>query len=39
MVVGGGKHSLLAHVRLELELAVERRFRNGIVYLRYLTRM
>jgi dihydrofolate reductase len=35
IVVGGGKPSLPDDVRLELELLDERRFRNGMVYLRY----
>jgi riboflavin biosynthesis pyrimidine reductase len=38
IVVGGGKPSLPANVRLELELLDERRFGNGMVYLRYRTR-
>jgi dihydrofolate reductase len=38
IVVGGGNQSLPEHVRLELELLEERRFRNGVVYLRYGTR-
>ncbi len=33
--VGGGKPSLPDKVRLELELLEERRFRNGMVFLRY----
>jgi len=37
IVVGGGKQSLPDHVRLELELLEERRFANGVVYLRYAT--
>jgi dihydrofolate reductase len=37
VVVGGGKRSL-GDVRVELELLDERRFRNGTVYLRYMTR-
>jgi hypothetical protein len=36
--VGGGKQSLPNGVRLELELLDERRFDNGVVYLRYRTR-
>jgi dihydrofolate reductase len=39
VVVGGGKQSLPDDVRLELELLDERRFGNGVVYLRYRTRM
>lgn len=35
IVVGGGKPCLPAHVRLELELLEERRFGNGMVFLRY----
>ena len=38
IVVGGGKQSLPDKVRLELELLDERRFGNGMVYLRYGTR-
>jgi hypothetical protein len=37
IVVGGGKRSLPAHVRLELELLDQRRFENGVVYFRYRT--
>ena len=37
-VVGGGKQSLPDKVRLELELLDERRFRSGMVYLRYRTK-
>jgi dihydrofolate reductase len=37
MVVGGGKQSLPDDVRLKLELLDERRFRNGMVHLRYRT--
>jgi dihydrofolate reductase len=37
IIVGGGKRSLPDHVRLELELLHERRFGNGMVYLRYRT--
>ena len=37
-VVGGGKRSLPDYVRLELELLGERRFGNGMVYLRYRTK-
>ena len=35
IVVGGGKRSLPDDVRIELELLDERRFGNGMVYLRY----
>jgi dihydrofolate reductase len=35
VVVGGGKQSLPDNVRLELELLDERRFGNGMLYLRY----
>jgi dihydrofolate reductase len=35
VVVGGGKQSLPEDVRLDLELLDERRFGNGMVYLRY----
>jgi dihydrofolate reductase len=35
IVVGGGKPFLPDHVRLGLELQEERRFGNGVVYLRY----
>jgi dihydrofolate reductase len=35
VVVGGGKQSLPDGVRLELELLDQRRFGNGMVYLRY----
>jgi dihydrofolate reductase len=38
IVVGGGKRALPDGVRLELELLDERRFGNGMVYLRYRTR-
>jgi len=37
VVVGGGKRSLPDQVRLELELLDQRRFGNGVVYLRYRT--
>jgi riboflavin biosynthesis pyrimidine reductase len=37
IVVGGGKQSLPNNVRLKLELLDERRFGNGMVYLRYRT--
>jgi len=35
IVVGGGKQSLPSHVRVKLELIDERRFGNGMVYVRY----
>ena len=35
VVVGGGKRALSANVRAQLELLDERRFRNGVVHLRY----
>ncbi|MDQ7904390.1 dihydrofolate reductase family protein [Phytohabitans sp. ZYX-F-186] len=35
IVVGGGKPGLPTGMRAELELLDERRFRNGVVYLRY----
>lgn len=38
IVTGGGKSCLPPGVRLRLELADERRFENGAVYLRYLNR-
>jgi dihydrofolate reductase len=38
VVVGGGKRSLPAGVRLDLELVDERRFGNGTVYLHYSAR-
>ncbi|MGH2765896.1 MAG: dihydrofolate reductase family protein [Actinomycetota bacterium] len=34
-VVGGGTRSLPDRVRLDLDMLDERRFRNGVVYLRY----
>jgi dihydrofolate reductase len=37
VVVGGGKRALPEDVRLSLELLEERRFRSGVVYLRYRT--
>jgi dihydrofolate reductase len=37
IVVGGGTQSLPDGVRWELELLDERRFPNGVVYLRYRT--
>jgi dihydrofolate reductase len=39
IVVGGGKHALPGDVRVRLELLDERRFGNGVVYLRYGTLM
>ncbi|PKO13750.1 MAG: deaminase [Chloroflexi bacterium HGW-Chloroflexi-10] len=38
IIVGGGKSALPDNLRLELELLEERRFGNGVVYLRYRTR-
>jgi dihydrofolate reductase len=38
ILVGGGKPALPDNVRLELELLEERRFINGVVFLRYRTR-
>ena len=38
VVVGGGTRSLPDGVRWDLDLADERRFRNGVVHLRYRTR-
>jgi dihydrofolate reductase len=38
ILVGGGNQSLPNNVRLQLELLDERRFRSGVVYLRYRTR-
>jgi dihydrofolate reductase len=38
VVVGGGTRALPDDVRLDLELADERRFERGVVYLRYLTK-
>ncbi|MDG6108268.1 dihydrofolate reductase family protein [Dactylosporangium aurantiacum] len=35
IVVGGGKPGLPTGIRADLELLEERRFRNGVVYLRY----
>jgi dihydrofolate reductase len=35
IVVGAGKRALPANVSVQLELLAERRFRNGVVYLRY----
>jgi len=38
IIVGGGKPALPNNIRLELELLEERRFRNGMVHLRYQSR-
>jgi dihydrofolate reductase len=38
VLVGGGKPALPHNIRLELELLQERRFHNGMVYLRYYVR-
>lgn len=38
IVLGGGKRVLPGNVRVELDLRDERRFANGMVYLRYHTR-
>jgi dihydrofolate reductase len=38
IIMGGGKQSLPDNVRIELELLEERRFGNGMVFLRYRTR-
>ena len=38
IVVGGGTRFLPDHVRVELELLDERRFKGGMVFLRYRTR-
>jgi dihydrofolate reductase len=35
VLVGGGKRALPADVHIRLELLAERRFRSGVVYLRY----
>ena len=35
IIIGGGKTVLPGNVRVELELLDERRFANGMVYLRY----
>jgi dihydrofolate reductase len=37
VLVGGGKKSLPDNIKLQLELVEERRFPNGMVYLRYRT--
>jgi dihydrofolate reductase len=39
IMVGGGNHWLPKHVRVQLELLEERRFKSGVVYLRYRTKM
>jgi dihydrofolate reductase len=39
IVVGGGNQALPDHVRVRLELLDERRFGNGMVFLRYRTRV
>jgi dihydrofolate reductase len=39
VLVGGGKRALPAGVRAGLQLLDERRFRNGVVYLRYRSQM
>jgi dihydrofolate reductase len=39
LIVGGGKSALPDNVRAELELLDERRFGNGIVFLRYRTKL
>lgn len=38
IIVGGGKPAIPDDVRLELELLEERRFSNGVVFLRYRTK-
>ena len=38
IVVGGGNHWLPKQVRVQLELLEERRFKSGVVYLRYRTK-
>ena len=38
IIVGGGKSALPDNLRLELELLAERRFGNGVVFLRYRVR-
>jgi dihydrofolate reductase len=38
IVVGGGKQCFPDKVRVQLELLDERRFRSGVVHLRYSTR-
>jgi dihydrofolate reductase len=39
VIVGGGKPSLPADVRIELELVDEKRFDSGVVHLNYRTRL
>jgi len=39
LIVGGGKRALPDNVRTQLELLDERRFGNGVVYLRYRVRV
>ena len=39
VVVGGGTQSLPGNVRLRLDLVDERRFRSGVIYLRYRTEL
>ena len=38
IIIGGGKRSLPANLRLGLDLLEERRFSSGVVFLRYRTR-
>lgn len=38
IIIGGGKSALPNNILLQLELLEERRFRNGMVYLRYQVR-
>lgn len=38
VIVGGGKRSIPAHIRLELELLEEHRFNSGVIFLRYRTK-
>jgi dihydrofolate reductase len=38
IILGGGKQAIPDNLRLELELLEERRFDNGVVFLRYRTR-
>lgn len=37
VVVGGGKQLFPDHLRMDLELLEQRRFGNGMTYLRYRT--
>ena len=39
IMVGGGNHWLPKHVHVQLELLDERRFKSGVVYLRYRTKV